>query len=105
VADEKPLPTHRAKQISLCGATAFEAKAKQRQHQKRATHNLPFRGASWLNVGLERHPGRRRGMVICDRLRALREEKKLSQGDIEKRTGPLRLLAQITSLQSVGPKK
>jgi len=29
-------------------------------------------------------------MVICDRLRALREETKLSQGDIEKRTGPLR---------------
>jgi len=29
-------------------------------------------------------------MVICDRLRALREQKKLSQGDIEKRTGLLR---------------
>lgn len=29
-------------------------------------------------------------MVICDRLRALREEKHLSQGDIEKRTGLLR---------------
>jgi transcriptional regulator with XRE-family HTH domain len=29
-------------------------------------------------------------MVICDRLSALREEKKLSQGDIEKRTGLLR---------------
>ena len=29
-------------------------------------------------------------MVICDRLRELREEKKLSQGDIEKRTGLLR---------------
>jgi transcriptional regulator with XRE-family HTH domain len=29
-------------------------------------------------------------MVIGDRLRALREEKKLSQGDIEKRTGLLR---------------
>lgn len=29
-------------------------------------------------------------MVICDRLRALREEKNLSQGDIEKRTGLLR---------------
>jgi transcriptional regulator with XRE-family HTH domain len=29
-------------------------------------------------------------MVICDRLRTLREEKKLSQGDIEKRTGLLR---------------
>jgi predicted transcriptional regulator len=26
-------------------------------------------------------------IVICDRLRTLREEKKLSQGDIEKRTG------------------
>ena len=29
-------------------------------------------------------------MHIADRLRALREEKKLSQGDIEKRTGLLR---------------
>lgn len=29
-------------------------------------------------------------MQIADRLRALREEKKLSQGDIEKRTGLLR---------------
>jgi transcriptional regulator with XRE-family HTH domain len=29
-------------------------------------------------------------MVIADRLRALREEKNLSQGDIEKRTGLLR---------------
>ena len=29
-------------------------------------------------------------MVICDRLRVLREEKRLSQGDIEKRTGLLR---------------
>jgi transcriptional regulator with XRE-family HTH domain len=29
-------------------------------------------------------------MVIAERLRALREEKKLSQGDIEKRTGLLR---------------
>ena len=29
-------------------------------------------------------------MIIGDRLRTLREEKHLSQGDIEKRTGPLR---------------
>jgi transcriptional regulator with XRE-family HTH domain len=29
-------------------------------------------------------------MVLADRLRALREEKKLSQGEIEKRTGLLR---------------
>jgi transcriptional regulator with XRE-family HTH domain len=29
-------------------------------------------------------------MIICDRLRSLRESKKLSQGDIEKRTGLLR---------------
>ena len=29
-------------------------------------------------------------MIIGDRLRAIREEKKLSQGDIEKRTGLLR---------------
>ncbi len=29
-------------------------------------------------------------MIICERLRALREQKKLSQGDIEKRTGLLR---------------
>ena len=29
-------------------------------------------------------------MIIGDRLRTLREEKKLSQGDVEKRTGLLR---------------
>jgi transcriptional regulator with XRE-family HTH domain len=29
-------------------------------------------------------------MIICDRLREMREAKKLSQGDIEKRTGLLR---------------
>jgi transcriptional regulator with XRE-family HTH domain len=29
-------------------------------------------------------------MVVGDRLRSVREEKKLSQGDIEKRTGLLR---------------
>ncbi|MGD1210336.1 MAG: transcriptional regulator, partial [Candidatus Acidiferrales bacterium] len=29
-------------------------------------------------------------MIIADRLRALREQKHLSQGDIEKRTGLLR---------------
>jgi transcriptional regulator with XRE-family HTH domain len=29
-------------------------------------------------------------VLICDRLRSIREEKKLSQGDIEKRTGLLR---------------
>jgi len=31
-------------------------------------------------------------MIIGDRLRALREEKKLSQGDIEKAYGPASLL-------------
>jgi transcriptional regulator with XRE-family HTH domain len=35
-------------------------------------------------------PTRRYQMVICDRLRELRESKNLSQGDIEKRTGLLR---------------
>jgi transcriptional regulator with XRE-family HTH domain len=34
--------------------------------------------------------GDNNSMIIGDRLRALREEKKLSQGDIEKRTGLLR---------------
>jgi len=29
-------------------------------------------------------------VLICDRLRSIREEKNLSQGDIEKRTGLLR---------------
>lgn len=55
------------------------------------SENLPFRSASWLNVGLNWHwPDGEKEMVICDRLRTLREEKKLSQGDIEKRTGLLR---------------
>jgi len=51
---------------------------------------LPFCGASWLNVVLEGDLWEAQGMVICDRLRELREGKKLSQGDIEKRTGLLR---------------
>jgi transcriptional regulator with XRE-family HTH domain len=34
--------------------------------------------------------GKELNMVIADRLRALREQKNLSQGDIEKRTGLLR---------------
>jgi DNA-binding XRE family transcriptional regulator len=51
---------------------------------------LSFRSASWLNVVLDWDWLEGKSMVICDRLRALREEKKLSQGDIEKRTGLLR---------------
>ncbi len=41
---------------------------------------LAFHVSRWNNPG----------MIIGDRLRALREEKKLSQGDIEKRTGLVR---------------
>jgi hypothetical protein len=40
--------------------------------------NLPFGSASWLNGGLECHCEGRERVVICDRLRLLREEKKLS---------------------------
>ncbi len=43
---------------------------------------------SFFAEGLEQ--GGRIKMIIGDRLRAVREEKKLSQGDIEKRTGLLR---------------
>src|SRR4029077_15672058 len=39
---------------------------------------------------IETVPRRGTGMIISDRLRELREEKNLSQGDIEKRTGLLR---------------
>ncbi len=44
------------------------------------------------NPGLRNNlcTGGRDSVIIADRLRALREEKKLSQGDIEKRTGLLR---------------
>jgi transcriptional regulator with XRE-family HTH domain len=41
---------------------------------------LAFESPQWNNFG----------MLITDRLRELREQKKLSQGDIEKRTGLLR---------------
>jgi transcriptional regulator with XRE-family HTH domain len=41
---------------------------------------LAFSMAEWNNPA----------MIIGDRLRELREEKKLSQGDVEKRTGLLR---------------
>src|SRR5260370_27766909 len=47
----------------------------------------PFRrGFLALSIPQRHNPA----MIIGDRLRALREEKKLSQGDIEKRTGLLR---------------
>jgi hypothetical protein len=39
-------------------------------------------------LSLQSCSGRKATMVISDRLRQLREDKKLSQGDIEKRTGP-----------------
>src|SRR6202521_5226497 len=41
-------------------------------------------------VGSSNPVGGNKHMVIGDRLRALREEKKLSQGEVEKRTGLLR---------------
>jgi transcriptional regulator with XRE-family HTH domain len=41
-------------------------------------------------LSLQSCSGRKATMVISDRLRQLREDKKLSQGDIEKRTGLLR---------------
>ena len=56
-------------------------------------------GGSWITAwlgGADPYLRRRRpsgmiaSMIIGDRLRALREEKKLSQGDIEKRTGLIR---------------
>src|ERR1700687_5187255 len=45
-----------------------------------STFLLAATGTLWNNAD----------MIIGDRLRALREEKKFSQGDIEKRTGLLR---------------
>jgi transcriptional regulator with XRE-family HTH domain len=45
-----------------------------------STFVLAATGTLWNNAD----------MIIGDRLRALREEKKFSQGDIEKRTGLLR---------------
>src|SRR6266436_8693923 len=42
-------------------------------------------------------------MIIGDRLRALREEKKLSQGDIEKRTGLLRCYISRVEHGHTGP--
>ncbi len=57
---------------------------------------MTFRFAQELFQGLESltiealKNARRPKVLIGDRLRAIREEKKLSQGDIEKRTGLLR---------------
>src|SRR5438876_11605564 len=54
---------------------------------------MPPRNSSFLQTGhlLLRVPRwNNPAMIIGDRLRALREEKNLSQGDIEKRTGLLR---------------
>src|SRR5690242_1536332 len=49
-------------------------------HRRPETFCLLANISSWNNTR----------MIIGDRLRALREEKRLSQGDIEKRTGLLR---------------
>src|ERR1043166_2456751 len=62
----------------------------RRTHPKiyRPRHRCYHTSAGTRNI--ETVPKRGTGMVISDRLRELREEKKLSQGDIEKRTGLLR---------------
>jgi transcriptional regulator with XRE-family HTH domain len=52
----------------------------QAVHFLEAKFSLDCNLSTWNNIC----------MIIGDRLRALREEKKLSQGDIEKRTGLLR---------------
>jgi len=49
-------------------------------HQPNRTPYLALHGPQWNNPA----------MIIGNRLRALREEKKLSQGDMEKRTGLFR---------------
>src|SRR6266852_4978447 len=49
-------------------------------HQPNRTPYLALHGAQWNNPA----------MIIGNRLRALREEKNLSQGDMEKRTGLFR---------------
>lgn len=50
---------------------------------------LPYAFQSFLSLRINVRE-ERVSMVISDRLRQLREDKKLSQGDIEKRTGLLR---------------
>lgn len=57
---------------------------------KNVSPNLSFLFMSWLNGATKQHCSEGKLMVICERLRALREEKKMSQGDIERRTGLLR---------------
>jgi transcriptional regulator with XRE-family HTH domain len=47
-------------------------------------------GMSYFNIANANSLCNTGGMIIGDRLRLLRETKKLSQGDIEKRTGLLR---------------
>jgi transcriptional regulator with XRE-family HTH domain len=41
-------------------------------------------------AGIDSYPTEDQALIIGERLRALREEKKFSQGDIEKKTGLLR---------------
>jgi transcriptional regulator with XRE-family HTH domain len=52
---------------------------------KTGVDEYPVRPSPYL-----RNPGKEAIMIIGDRLRELRESKRLSQGDIEKRTGLLR---------------
>jgi transcriptional regulator with XRE-family HTH domain len=56
---------------------------------KPSTDAIRKRAGALLVEG-SRHHTKELNMVIADRLRSMREEKNLSQGDIEKRTGLLR---------------
>jgi transcriptional regulator with XRE-family HTH domain len=51
--------------------------------------NIPVRPSNFGLCFLSQHSREDRALVIGERLRALREEKKFSQGEVEKRTGLL----------------
>jgi transcriptional regulator with XRE-family HTH domain len=72
-------------------AQSKQVSARSRRCRRRDSKDLHFHNASWLNVGLDWHWSEgqetRWSATVCGRCA---KKKKLSQGDIEKRTGLLR---------------
>jgi ribosome-binding protein aMBF1 (putative translation factor) len=65
----------------------FQAVSLQRRAPKTLASTPLLRGSRWpSSLPQWNNPA----MIVGERLRVLREEKKLSQGDVEKRTGLLR---------------
>jgi transcriptional regulator with XRE-family HTH domain len=64
--------------------------------ERRGQHNRVSSSANPITGGIT--------FIIADRLKAIREQKKLSQGDIERKTGPLRCyISRVKNGHTVAP--